>query len=199
MPVSWSSMETGALRRPWYGREASRCWSMMRSPATSDSDRAAIAENVAQQDFDVIGRPRRSGAGRRVRQWRQAAVHLHKTPGWVSRASLLQLEPELQAALRRGTRDPGLVPWLGFRGRSRLPDGRRAWSARRIASRTEASAGRVIGSARRGVRRNRTSSPGLTQTLSRRRWAEDSSAVAEDPHRLAVAAPRRGPGPAPFT
>jgi ParB family chromosome partitioning protein len=65
---------------------------------------AAIEENVARQDFDVIEEAKavealvaECGTGDK------AAVHLHKTPGWISqRRALLHLEPELQAALRRG-------------------------------------------------------------------------------------------------
>lgn len=65
---------------------------------------AAIAENVDRQDFDVIEEAKAVQAlveecGRAD----QAATQLHKSKGWVSqRLALLQLAPELQAALRRG-------------------------------------------------------------------------------------------------
>ena len=65
---------------------------------------AAIAENVDQQDFDVIRRSQgRSGACRGCGRANLAAERLRKTKGWVSqRLALLQLAPELQSALRRG-------------------------------------------------------------------------------------------------
>ncbi|MGY4646607.1 ParB/RepB/Spo0J family partition protein [Mycobacterium sp. URHB0021] len=65
---------------------------------------ASIAENVDRQDFDVIEEARAveslvAECGRAE----EAAIRLHKTEGWVSqRRALLQLAPELQAALRRG-------------------------------------------------------------------------------------------------
>jgi ParB family chromosome partitioning protein len=65
---------------------------------------AAIAENVDRQDFDVIEEAKAvkllvEECGRA----NLAAERLEKTKGWVSqRLALLQLAPELQAALRRG-------------------------------------------------------------------------------------------------
>lgn len=65
---------------------------------------AAIAENVDRQDFDVIEEAKAvqvlvAECGRA----NLAAERLQKTKGWVSqRLALLQLAPELQAALRRG-------------------------------------------------------------------------------------------------
>jgi ParB family chromosome partitioning protein len=65
---------------------------------------AAIAENVDRQDFDVIEEAKAVDAlvaecGSAV----QAARRLRKTEAWVSqRRALLHLDPELQAALRRG-------------------------------------------------------------------------------------------------
>ena len=65
---------------------------------------ASIAENVDREDFDVIEEAKAvkllvEECGRAD----QAAERLHKTKGWVSqRLALLQLAPELQAALRRG-------------------------------------------------------------------------------------------------
>lgn len=65
---------------------------------------AAIAENVDRQDFDVIEEARAvevlvQECGRAD----HAAARLRKTEGWVSqRRALLDLAPELQAALRRG-------------------------------------------------------------------------------------------------
>jgi len=65
---------------------------------------ASIAENVDRQDFDVIEEARavevlvqECGRGD------LAAIRLRKTAAWVSqRRRLLDLAPELQAALRRG-------------------------------------------------------------------------------------------------
>jgi ParB family chromosome partitioning protein len=65
---------------------------------------ASIAENVDRQDFDVIEEARAvdslvvaCGAAD------EAAARLHKSKAWVSqRRALLQLDPELQTALRRG-------------------------------------------------------------------------------------------------
>ena len=65
---------------------------------------ASIAENVDRQDFDVIEEAKAVAAlvaecGRAD----EAAKRLHKTASWVSqRRALLELAPELQAALRRG-------------------------------------------------------------------------------------------------
>lgn len=65
---------------------------------------ASIAENVDRQDFDVIEEAKAVEAlveacGRAD----EAAARLHKTQGWVSqRRALLQLDPQLQSALRRG-------------------------------------------------------------------------------------------------
>lgn len=112
---------------------------------------AAIAENVARQDFDVIEEAKavealvaECGSGDK------AAVHLHKTPGWVSqRRALLQLEPELQAALRRGElairearslarvpREEQVARWTASVERAKNPP-----------AAPKPSAGRVIGSA----------------------------------------------------
>jgi len=65
---------------------------------------ASIAENVDRQDFDVIEEARAVDAlVAECGEGLIAAKRLHKTPAWVSqRRALLQLEPELQTALRRG-------------------------------------------------------------------------------------------------
>lgn len=112
---------------------------------------AAIAENVARQDFDVIEEAKavealvaECGSGEK------AAVHLHKTAGWVSqRRALLQLEPELQGALRRGElairearslarvpREEQVARWAASLDRTKNPP-----------ASPKPTAGRVIGSA----------------------------------------------------
>ncbi|MGD9621573.1 MAG: ParB/RepB/Spo0J family partition protein [Mycolicibacterium sp.] len=65
---------------------------------------ASIAENVDRQDFDVIEEARAVEAlVEECESADEAAARLHRTAGWVSqRRALLQLIPELQAALRRG-------------------------------------------------------------------------------------------------
>jgi ParB family transcriptional regulator, chromosome partitioning protein len=65
---------------------------------------ASIAENVDRQDFDVIEESKAVEAlVRECGNAEQAALRLRKTAGWVSqRRALLQLDPELQTALRRG-------------------------------------------------------------------------------------------------
>lgn len=114
---------------------------------------AAIAENVARQDFDVIEEAKavealvaECGSGDK------AAIHLHKTPAWVSqRRALLQLEPELQGALRRGElairearslarvpREEQVARWAASLDRTKKPSG---------APKPKPGAGRVIGSA----------------------------------------------------
>lgn len=112
---------------------------------------AAIAENVARQDFDVIEEAKavealvaECGSGDK------AATHLHKTPAWVSqRRALLHLEPALQGALRRGElairearslarvpREEQVARWAASLERAKKPAGT-----------PKPSAGRVIGSA----------------------------------------------------
>ncbi|MGV9408327.1 ParB/RepB/Spo0J family partition protein [Nocardia sp. NPDC003693] len=65
---------------------------------------AAITENVARQDFDVIEEARAVEAlVAECGTADLAAAQLQRSRGWVSqRRALLQLEPELQTALRRG-------------------------------------------------------------------------------------------------
>jgi ParB family chromosome partitioning protein len=65
---------------------------------------ASIAENVDRQDFDVIEEARAVEAlVQECGRGDLAAIRLRKTPAWVSqRRRLLDLAPELQAALRRG-------------------------------------------------------------------------------------------------
>jgi len=112
---------------------------------------AAIAENVARQDFDVIEEAKavealvaECGSGDK------AAEHLHKTPAWVSqRRALLHLEPELQGALRRGE-----LAIREARSLARVPREEQVarWSAsldrtKKPPARPKPNAGRVIGSA----------------------------------------------------
>lgn len=65
---------------------------------------STITENIGRKDYDVIEEANAVEAlvaecGRAD----EAAARLHKSEGWVSqRRSLLQLDPELQQALRRG-------------------------------------------------------------------------------------------------
>jgi len=65
---------------------------------------ASIAENVDRRDFDVIEEARAvETLVAECESADEAATRLRKTPGWVSqRRALLQLAPELQAALRAG-------------------------------------------------------------------------------------------------
>lgn len=65
---------------------------------------ASIIENVDRQDFDVIEEARAVEAlVAECSTADEAAAQLHRTKGWVSqRRALLRLNPELQAALRRG-------------------------------------------------------------------------------------------------
>ncbi|MFI6960026.1 ParB/RepB/Spo0J family partition protein [Nocardia sp. NPDC050408] len=65
---------------------------------------ASITENIARQDFDVIEEAKAVEAlVEACGTAEAAAAQLKKTGGWVSqRRALLNLAPELQAALRRG-------------------------------------------------------------------------------------------------